>query len=278
MKIRGTSVRNLVCFTIVALGPVLLSPPRCLGGDVPRPIASLTIQQRLNLPGNTRVQLKGGRIATLAELREEHQRRMQRFANASALGKAAHGRMPPINPQISSKTARLQEQGDGTRRSGIDGKAALALDANPGISMAPNTFIANSDIPLPRDYMAACAGSTACLYLPARTYLASWGPSISGDFRVYDIDPMITDSGLCTNDGGLMDPNGVCVFNYPMRVSENYQLARKQSTTGQCDPPMKFKFDPANVIKVWYDAPDNAPNYLVLQDALTCVIQVWQSR
>jgi hypothetical protein len=282
MNIRGTSVRKFVCFATVVLGLILFSPMRSFGGDAPRPIASMTLQQRMNLPGDTRVKLHTGRIATLAVLREEHLRRMQRFANTAALARVAHSRMPAISPS-SAKTGQQQTQRGGkhtvgagpTSPSPSPGRYALALDANPRYSVAPNQFMANSKIPLPRDYVAACTGSTACLYLPALTYLASWTDLNTP--LIVDIDPMIVDPGVCASDGGFMDPNGDCGFAYPMKVSENFKLARKQSTTGRCDPPMKFSHDPADVIKLWYDAPDNSPNFLVLQDALTCAIQVWQA-
>jgi hypothetical protein len=119
----------------------------------------------------------------------------------------------------------------------------------------------------------ACTGSTACLYVPGHTYLIGEIGAI-----VFDIDPMLTDPGLCAKDGGWIDPDGACVFDYLMSATENYQLARKQSTTANCGPPMKFKIDPAEVIKIWYDAPPSTADSLVLDDDLTCAVQVWQWR
>ena len=283
MSIRGITVRKGVRVAPVVLGLILVFPLRSLQADAPRHVTSMTIQERMNLPGNIRVQLPGGRITTLAALREEHQRRMQRFTNANALAKAAHGRMPPISPRASAKSGQQQNPGGGshpTVQAGPTKAVTLPrhdpmLDVNPVTAMVPSQYMKNK--PLPRDYVAACTNATACLYLPGNTTFWGYQDIAFTSEGVLDRDFLIVDSGVCASDGGSMNGNGWCEFAYPVVVLENFKPAGKLSTTGQCDSPMQFTLDQMGAIKVWYDPPIyNAFDTFTSQNALTCTIQVWQ--
>jgi hypothetical protein len=172
MSIRGTSLRKFVCVAALVLGLFLFPQLRSLGGNAPRPISSLTGQERMNLPDNTQVRLKSGRIATLAVLREEHRRRMQRFANANALAQGARGKMPPISPSAGSKslapqsktvaptitsqiqagkttqvaTGRNPQSKSGPATAVTEVPHSLAIDVNAASSMVPNQFLAHPPV------------------------------------------------------------------------------------------------------------------------------------
>jgi hypothetical protein len=297
MSIRGTSLRKFVCVATLVLGLFLFPQLRSLGGNAPRPISSLTGQERMNLPDNTQVRLKSGRIGTLAVLREEHRRRMQRFAKANALAQATRAKMPPINPPAGStsvatqsksaakqiQTATISQVATGRKPEARGSPAtavttvphSLVLDANAVISMVPNQFLAQPPFPLPRDYVAACTNNTACLYIPANATLTELPDQNFHCCVIVDEDPLIVDPNLCASDGGRMYPDGSCAFTYPMIILEDFKPGKGTlSTTGRCDSRMQFTLDQMGAIKLTFFPPDE--EFTTDNNAFICAIQVWR--
>jgi hypothetical protein len=68
------------------------------GADAARPIRSLTVAERANLPDNTKVTLPWRATVTLGELRAEHRARLERFSRAGLWGKRVADRMPKPAP------------------------------------------------------------------------------------------------------------------------------------------------------------------------------------
>src|ERR1700694_1263056 len=78
-------VRSVGCAALT----LLLAATTCLafGAPTARAVESLTAAERAILPDTTLIKLKTGRTVSLGVLRSEHKLRLQRFADASMLGK-----------------------------------------------------------------------------------------------------------------------------------------------------------------------------------------------
>jgi hypothetical protein len=85
------------CCTAVILF-ILGSSTRLSGADTARPIRSLTVAERANLPDNTKVTLSRRGTVTLGQLRAEHRARLEPFSRAGVWGKRLADRMPKPSP------------------------------------------------------------------------------------------------------------------------------------------------------------------------------------
>src|SRR5215469_4026446 len=90
-------VGAFACFTAAVL-LLLGSSTRLSGADAARPIRSLTVAERANLPDNTKVTLPWRGTVTLGQLRAEHRARLERFSRAGVWGKRLADRMPKPAP------------------------------------------------------------------------------------------------------------------------------------------------------------------------------------
>jgi hypothetical protein len=90
-------VGAFACFT-AAVFFLLGSSTRLSRADAARPIRSLTVAERTNLPDNTQVTLSGRGTVTLGQLRAEHRARLERFSRAGVWGKRLADRMPKPAP------------------------------------------------------------------------------------------------------------------------------------------------------------------------------------
>jgi hypothetical protein len=251
----------------VALAPLPLSPAP---PSAARSMSSLTPQERQRLPDNTAVMV-GKRSVTLGVLRAEHAARMQRFAQAKALGQATAGKLAP-------QPAMLHRVASGT---------PINRMIPPGGSLVPfkgpSTAGGWPGYPLPKDYLDYCTGAnaTACLYLPGNStyYAAPKGIAIS-------VDPLIFDKAVCDFDGGQLNISPDfpgCAFYYPYDYAMNFvPSGTSVSSKMSCAQPSTATVDPRGAIEVKYPMQLSGgggfgislvPN--VIGPQVTCVVQAY---
>ena len=291
MRTHGVSVFRFVCFATAGLGLMLLSPPRSAGGDAPRPIASVSVQERMRLPDNTAIKLKSGRIATLGKLRAEHRARMESFSRAAVLGRAVVGKLtntPPVAGRAVAGTmisAPPQAGGGGAHRPNTKDTPKSA-----STSAAPTTTMSTYPVPMPdltkafygpvpRDYMDFChaANASACVYLPANTTFDAYQfSSWHATFAVTE-DPLIIEPAACASDGGRwVSDYSVCDFYYPVSEILNYKSwpgvsSQKADCSGQ---GFSYTVDPRGAIQIDGHVQDST-TFVTNSSPRTCVIQVW---
>jgi len=212
-------------------------------GTTVRPVASLSLQERLQLPADTKVMV-GKRLVTLGVLRAEHQRRLQRFASALSSSSVANASV--------------------LQNSGLRMQSTATEIVNP--------LDCGYTVPCPRDYQMYCAPAKAaiCLYYPASTSLWDGGGDVS------DTDPYITDSTICKSEGGMLTTQG-CEYLYP-----NWRNIQFDPGTGPpfkykatCDPKY-WKVDHVDkhgaigIAKI-----NNGQTFETGPAASTCVVRVW---
>ena len=260
---------------------LLLAATACptFGAPTARAVESLSAAERASLPDTTLIKLKTGRTASLGVLRSEHKLRLQRFADASMLGKhqavllQTHG---GVVPNIGSKSKKK---------------------AGPGklvpMNFSPKNFKDRDPIfggiPLPADFLAFCKAArvTACLYLPSGTYYMNGPRSILGTYE--DVDPLITDQHLCTSEGGRVDFDAGfkrymvgCSYYYPAQYSLNFNPGKP---TAQGYPVTHSATCPSGFVKYTVD-PHGAVSlnmvntYSTYRDSdrgplKTCVVRVF---
>ena len=210
----------------------------------------LTPVQRANLPDSVIVTLLNGRMATMAQLRQEHNIRMQRFANARVLGSTSLQKAP--------------------------------LNQHPG-----NLGSNKSPLPMPpvpyaaKDYTDYCtaAQATACLYFPAGVpSYAVYAPfGISSLPAVIDFDPLITDSGVCAAGGGfMMQNNEGCGYAYPVVVTPNFTPGNYTApATGGCSNGMFSEtYDPHGAVQIQYTSAIPIVTTNTPPPGLVCIVRV----
>ncbi len=148
-------------------------------------IAQLTPIQRANLPAATRVRFKSGRVAILGALRQDHRKRMARFARFARLRssavspRSAHGRFIAMKPVTQGP---------------VDFRAFCNAAHGSGCLWFPPA-------PGPDEFGAVGLYTTAG---PLGIWTDAW----------VDIDSLITDAKVCASEGGYESSEG-CVFAYP---------------------------------------------------------------
>jgi len=264
----GSSPRlrmGFACNLITALATVVLGLPTPQGRaatTLQRPQASavqeqgalrlelLTSAQRASLPDSAIVAMMNGRIATMGQVRQEHNMRMQRFANARLLGSGSLHKVP-LN----------QNSGKG--------------GSNPSPLPMPAVPYAAKDY---TDYCTA-AEATACLYFPAGGsydfYSPGWGaPSLP---MVFDVDPLITDSTVCSAGGGNQLPsNQGCGYAYPLVVTPNFTPGNyATSATGGCSNAVfSWTYDRHGAVQIKYIGGVPIVTTNTTGPGLVCIVHV----
>jgi hypothetical protein len=259
---------------------LMLSPWLLGGNSSPRPVASLSGEERMKLPGETVVKLHSGRIATLAVLRREHELRMQRFKNAVALRKAISAKMNrPLVPAEKNASNRLSTQANPAVTS-PDAPASRKIDPNVVLQSMQIAMVQHRwsyKVPLvpmvPIDLAQACPDPvTVCLYVPQGTMTITARGSYADD-----ADPLILDKTICANNGGSIN-DGECHFLYLMADVNPFTVTGKLSMTGTCDSSFHSVLDPRGAVKVSYNAPLAEGQTLTFQNPVMCAVQVWMTK
>jgi hypothetical protein len=191
-------------------------------GAAPVPIAQLSVSARTTLPDATMIELKPGLNVSLGTLRAQHRNRMARFAAATQLGNQAYAVAMSAD---ESKAKRTTHHGP---------KLTLLPIASATWNAVPWTGVPGSH--WAPDYTAFCKAAKAsiCLYVPQASYAlgATLAPA-GGAFT--DIDMLITDKGICSDEGGtLYSKGGVvlgCLFFYPNGFNVQYFAGNPPSAT-----------------------------------------------
>lgn len=214
-----------VLLPIAALA-MLGAAPSTVKLGVPRDISTLSQQERMTLPSSTKVTI--GRITTtLGAVRKNH--------NALV---ASQQRVRALNP------SNLRMLAGGDHR--LMKTFGVAIQPSHGIR--PNPLATPQSVPrvstsgFAADYQQFCnsVSATVCLYYPAG--VAWWGQDQSGNYQT--VDPLITDSNVCTQEGGNIGTisNGYgqasgCVYTYPSAQNVNFlPPAGGFTTSGWCNP------------------------------------------
>jgi hypothetical protein len=255
---------------VLALAPLPLSPAPLPAAA--RSISLLSPQERQRLPDNTAVMV-GKRSVTLGVLRAEHAARVQRFAQAKAMGRATASKLAP-------QPAMLHRVASGTpiNRMIPPGGALVPFKGPSTAGGWPAGF------PLPKDYLDYCtaANATACLYLPGNsTYYAA----PKGGLAV-SVDPLIFDKAVCDFDGGQLNISPDfpgCAFYYPYDYAMNFvPSGTSVSSKMSCAQPSTATVDPRGAIEVKYPMQASGgggfgfsltPNAIGAQ--VTCVVQAY---
>ena len=285
MRTHVVSIRAFLSLAAVVC-VAFFSSQEMAGSEKARPVASLTAQDRLNLPASTQVMLQSGKTVTLATLRAEHQARLQRFTSAAALGRTTAGSLvqrPLTNPAQPSRAiaSRTGPQGNpagkGTTVT-VDKAGLRAIPAFPPQPTLVPFHLPVSPYPLPKDYVDFCkaANPSLCIYLPP----SSAGFSTSANFAV-DPDPLIVDKGVCNYDGGVLAGDGSgCMFYYPYSLTVNFMpTGVLTSAVSGCTSPFTYVVDPKGAIQASYptQASDGTGTKFLYNYGITkpCVVQVW---
>ena len=211
----------------------------------------LMAPQRASLPDSAIVALMNGRTASMGQLRQEHDIRMRRFANARALGNTWLQKIP--------------------------------LNKYPG-----NQGSNKSPLPMPavqyaaKDYTDFCtaAHATACLYFPAGVssfgpYSPGWGASPPP--VVFDFDPLITDTAVCSAGGGYMLQNNQgCGYAYPIVVTPNFTPGNYSTpATGGCSNAIFSEtYDPHGAVQIKYLGGIPIDTTSTPGPGLVCIVRV----
>jgi hypothetical protein len=158
--------------------------------------------------------------------------------------------------------------------------------------------LADPKVPTPVDYLAFCnaAQASACIYLPPNTtFLIPQGPpdptgahaldgignqatGVDADTYVWDVDPMITDAGVCSSLGGRLTQDNACYFAYFSFQETTYKPAGKPSSAVSCGGDLYYWFFPnQGRIEALYNLPLTLGLSTISTGATpaTCVVQVW---
>jgi hypothetical protein len=206
--------------------------------------------QRASLPDSTIVTLFNGRTATMGQVRQEHDMRMQRFASARLLGSAWLHKVP-------------MNQNTGNQGSN---PSPLPMPAVPYAA---------------KDYTDFCvaAQATACLYFPAGSSYFSYAPfgGISPIPLVFDFDPLITDSSVCSAGGGNLLPNNQgCGYGYPIVVTPNFKPGNyaTPATAGCSNSVFSDVYDRHGAVQLKYTAGAPIITTNTPPPGLVCIVRV----
>jgi hypothetical protein len=228
-------------------------PPQAMAVPAQRAVRLelLTTAQRASLPNAAIVTLLSGRTATMGQVRQEHDMRMQRFANARVWGSASQ-KIP----------VRQNPANQGSNKSPLQ--------------MPPVQYAA-------KDYTDFCiaAQATACLYFPAgvSSYIANplggWGaPTLP---LVFDIDPLITEGAVCSAGGGnLLQNNAGCAYAYPVLVTPNFTPGNytASATSGCSNGMFSETYDPHGAVQITYINGPPIVTTTTTQPGLVCIVRV----
>ncbi len=254
----GFAFHLLAACTMVLLGLPLrghaatnpLVPQRAAVQPPAARLELLTEVQRASLPNASIVTLISGRMATMGQLRQEHDIRMKRFVNASTLGMQLLQRAPIY------KAPNYQ---------GL---------SKPPLPMQPISGVA-------KDYTDFCtaAQATACVYFPTGVsnydyYQPFWATLTP---LVVDIDPLITDNKVCDAGGGHhMDNNQGCIYAYPVIVTPNFTAGNfTASATGGCtNGQFSEIYDPHGAVQIKYTGTVPFATTNTVSPGLECIVRV----
>ena len=258
-QIRTSFARILIATftTLVTVQGLAAPPPALPQASTPQAqgiarLELLTPAQRTSLPDSVIVTLLSGRTATMAQVRQEHNIRMQRFANARALGAESLHRIP-VNQVVGNPS----------------NKSPLPMPAVPYAA---------------KDYTDFCtaAQATACLYFPAGVssysfYSPGWGaPPLPS--MVFDFDPLISDSAVCSAGGGNMLPNNQgCGYAYPVVVTPNFTPGNYTApATAGCSSNGLFSeiYDPHGAVQIKFTGGIPIVTTNTAQPGLACIVRV----
>jgi hypothetical protein len=262
MKPFSQNCAGFACNIIASLATLMLGLPvqghAATGPQLPQAAAVqapgvarlelLTSVQRASLPDSAIVTLINGRTITMGQVRQEHNTRMQRFATARLLG-SAWSRKVPLN-----------------QNSGNQGSTKSPLP------MAPVQYAA-------KDYTDFCtaAQATACGYFPAGVvfYSLAWGTVTVP--LVFDIDPLITDSTVCSAGGGnLMQNNQGCGYGYPVVVTPNFTPGNYSApaTSGCSNGVFSETYDPHGAVQIKYVSSIPVVTTNIAAPGFVCIVRV----
>jgi hypothetical protein len=195
-----------------------------------RALHTLTPAQITSLPDSTQLMF-GGVTTTLGAMRATHQKRMERFQQAAALGTKIAGDLRSRLPASAAGGQTPVVAAAGVRTLGIAPTSTATPNAShPYVLVPPIANSSAGSAPVPQDARDVCAAAaaTACLYFPADTYLQRF--QLTPAAYVVEIDPLIQ-AGECTAEGGQMTAVGApvvgytdsgCGFFYPSHFSGNF--------------------------------------------------------
>ena len=223
-------IRRWLCVVaVVAVTQALGAAPRAGTSAAVRPFSALSADERVRLPDSTQV-VVGKRTVTLGVLRAEHVRRQSRITAATAAAS-------DVVHALAFKGIRNSVVGP------IIINTSGTLVVEPAAAYSGDVYG-----PYANDVRAFCkaAHATLCLYYPAQTTF--WLNQGTHDSE--DNDPFITDTGICTSEGGLMI-SGNCDYLYPSQhISQfNPGTGGPFSYKADCDPNYwKLTVDPHGAI------------------------------
>jgi hypothetical protein len=242
---------SAVLFLITASSSVRAVVP-IPAGSIPS-FASLTAQQRMQLPDDTKVSI-GKYVVTLGALRAQHRARTMNITTAATEGSAAS--------------------------LALNGSKALHLSVRPAVfspTVLGNPVIepaaSYSQTALDMQKFCNAAQATVCLYYPASTQLQNW------QGRALDLDPYITDASVCASQGGSegqMDGWPTCQFNYNTWYSAQFNPGSGFTYKATCNPAYWTitKVDQHGAILVNSAIPANTL-FTTGGSPSSCIIRAW---
>ena len=139
--------------------------------------------------------------------------------------------------------------------------------------------------PLPLDYVAFCNAVTAsaCIYVPPNTTFTTYTPNPNGYNRfLIDVDPLITDPGVCFSFGGVLDGQQQCEFTYFWVQQISFSPGLTPSIVAYCpEPNADYNPKPQLGWILAFANMDAAPNGATTWTGATpqtCVLQAWISQ
>jgi hypothetical protein len=139
--------------------------------------------------------------------------------------------------------------------------------------------------PLPLDYVAFCNAVTAsaCIYVPPNTTFTTYTPNPNGYNRfLIDVDPLITDPGVCFSFGGVLDGQQQCEFTYFWVQQISFKPGLTPAIVAYC-PESGGDYNPKPQLG-WIlafanmDAAPNGATTWTGSTPQTCVLQAWISQ
>jgi len=240
-----------------------------------RAMESLSPSDRVSLSDATLVKLITGRTVSLGVLRAEHKLRLQRFANAATLGKRQVTDVP------ATRDALVPSKSTGIKKTGT---VSLAPTLVP-MSYSLNAFLPSAffDASMPADFAAFChaAAATACLYLPGGVQLLN-NPCCTD--ALMDVDPLITDVGLCSSEGGVEGSGSAgsgCWYSYPTTYNLNFSPGQptaqgyQVTQSANCASPFSYTVDPHGAVKLGYTG---GLAFNGLPSAQSCIVSVYVNK
>ena len=255
--------RGVIGFALVLAGLTCVTFSRAAAAQVTQSqihdLKMLSLHDRLTLPDSTKVMIRG-KVFTLGTLRQNHaalvasRNRVRGIQLASlrslagadySITKTFAGKFYAMSRPVAyhpSPAATSHPVGQsGTYHSiGVSHVGPIGLITPT--PMPPNLpLIAPSNgVPYPTDYRQFCSSlpATVCLYYPPGV---TWfWQDQYGNYQT--VDPLITDKGVCSQEGGQLGTVTDyvsyygCVYAYPSSQTINFlPPAHGFSTSGWCD-------------------------------------------